>query len=139
MPTSTGIKVVVGGGPHLPVLQRNYPRVVFTGSISGEELARHYASADVFVFPSRTDTFGLVLLEAMASGLPVAAYPVTGPIDIVKAGISGVLDVDLARAARAALALDRQAVRRHACTFSWRRTATMFLDNIRQAAATQKC
>jgi glycosyltransferase involved in cell wall biosynthesis len=133
-----GIKVVVGGGPHLPTLQRNYPGVVFAGSLSGEELARHYASADVFVFPSRTDTFGLVLLEAMASGLPVAAYPVTGPIDIVQDGITGFLDEDLERAARAALMLDRQAVRRHARTFSWRRTASMFLDNIRQAALAAK-
>jgi glycosyltransferase involved in cell wall biosynthesis len=129
-----GIKVVVGSGPHLPTLQRCYPDAVFTGAKSGEDLARHYASADVFVFPSRTDTFGLVLLEAMASGLPIAAYPVTGPIDLVRNGLTGCLDEDLGRAARNALALDRNAARMHACTFSWQRTASMFVDNIHRAS-----
>lgn len=129
-----GLKVVVGDGPHLPTLRQKYPNVMFTGAMSGEQLAHHYASADVFVFPSRTDTFGLVLLEAMASGLPVAAYPVTGPIDIVQNGITGCLDEDLGRAALNALDLDRKAARSLACTFSWRRTAKQFLENIHAAA-----
>lgn len=125
-----GRKVVVGGGPLLASLKRDYRDVIFTGPKSGEELAHCYASADVFVFPSRTDTFGLVQLEAMASGLPVAAYPVTGPLDVVKQNESGVLNDDLATAAIAALDLDRDAARAHALTFSWSRAAEMFLDNI---------
>lgn len=128
-----GIKVVVGDGPHLATLAERYPRVRFMGRRAGEDLARHFASADVFVFPSRTDTFGLVILEAMASGIPVAAYPVTGPIDIIENGISGCLDDDLASAARRALSLDRSRVRRRALEFTWRRTAEVFLDNISQA------
>lgn len=128
-----GIKVVVGDGPHLATLAERFPHVRFMGQHVGENLARHFASADVFVFPSRTDTFGLVILEAMASGIPVAAYPVTGPIDIIENGISGFLDDDLASAARRALSLDRSQVRRRALEFTWRRTAEMFVDNIRQA------
>jgi glycosyltransferase involved in cell wall biosynthesis len=130
-----GIKVVVGDGPQLATLAERFPRVYFTGRRVGEDLARHFASADVFVFPSRTDTFGLVILEAMASGLPVAAYPVTGPVDIIEDGISGVLDNDLATAARRALSLDRAKVRRRALDFTWSRTAELFLDNIRHARA----
>ena len=90
-----GRKVVVGGGPQLEELRARYPDVLFTGKKTGEALAQCYASADAFVFPSRTDTFGIVLLEAMASGLPVAAFPVTGPIDVVKPGDTGVLSEDL--------------------------------------------
>ena len=125
-----GVKAVVGGGPLRAALERRYPQAVFTGPRSGEELARHYASADAFVFPSRTDTFGLVMLEAMASGVPVAAYPVTGPCDVIAPGVSGVLDEDLARAARAALALDRRRVREDAFRFSWAKAAELFVDNI---------
>ncbi len=130
-----GLKVVVGDGPHLPGLRRRYPAAIFTGLKSGADLARHYASADVFVFPSKTDTFGLVLLEAMASGLPVAAYPVTGPIDIVEHGKSGILDWDLATAARKALTLDRSAARARALEFTWSNAARLFIDNIRTANA----
>jgi glycosyltransferase involved in cell wall biosynthesis len=130
-----GIKVVVGDGPQLATLAERFPRVCFAGRRVGEDLARHFASADVFVFPSRTDTFGLVVLEAMASGIPVAAYPVTGPVDIIEDGISGVLDKDLATAARRALSLDRVQVRRRALDFTWHRTAEVFLDNIRHARA----
>lgn len=125
-----GLKAVVGGGPHLPALKRRFPDVIFTGPKAGEDLAAHFASADVFVFPSRTDTFGLVLLEAMASGVPIAAFPVTGPLDIVTPGISGFLDEDLGRAARSALDLDRGRVRECAFRFSWAKTAQLFLDNI---------
>ena len=130
-----GRKVVVGGGPHLPALKHRFPEVTFTGPKTGEELAQHYASADVFVFPSRTDTFGLVLLEAMASGVPVAAYPVTGPIDIVERGVSGFLDEDLGKAARAALTLDRARVREDSFRFTWARTAELFLNNIGNVSA----
>ena len=128
-----GRKVVVGGGPQLDLLKQRFPQVVFTGKQIGTDLAECYASADVFVFPSLTDTFGIVLLEAMASGLPVAAYPVTGPIDNVVQGVSGVLGPDLAVSATAALALDRAAVRHHAEGFSWANTARMFLANIENA------
>jgi glycosyltransferase involved in cell wall biosynthesis len=128
-----GVKAVVGGGPHLEALRERYRHAIFTGPKEGDELAAHYASADVFVFPSRTDTFGLVLLEAMASGVPVAAYPVTGPLDVVTQGISGVLDEDLAKAARAALMLDRTKVREDAFRFSWAKTAELFLHNIEAA------
>jgi glycosyltransferase involved in cell wall biosynthesis len=128
-----GLKVVVGTGPHLPALERRFADVVFTGAKSGEELAAHYASADVFVFPSRTDTFGLVMLEAMAAGVPIAAYPVTGPLDVVTHGVSGFLDEDLGRAARAALRLDRTKVREDAFRFSWAKTAELFLHNIASA------
>ena len=130
-----GIKAVVGDGPHLRTLAERFPGVQFAGRRTGEDLARHFASADVFVFPSRTDTFGLVILEAMASGLPVAAYPVTGPIDLIENGVSGAVDEDLSAAARRALALSREDARRRALAFTWRATAELFLKNIRQARA----
>jgi glycosyltransferase involved in cell wall biosynthesis len=128
-----GKKVVVGPGPHLATLRRGYPGVIFTGPKSGLELALHYASSDVFVFPSRSDTFGLVLLEAMAAGLPVAAYPVTGPIDLVTPGLSGILDKDLACAAIAALDLGGANARATALQYSWASAARMFLENIKAA------
>jgi glycosyltransferase involved in cell wall biosynthesis len=128
-----GRKVVVGDGPLLAVLERKYPAVTFTGVAEGEALAESYASADVFVFPSRTDTFGMVVLEAMASGVPVAAFPVTGPRDLVAQGVSGVLDQDLGSAAMAALSLDRGKVREAALAFSWDAAARMFLANIDEA------
>lgn len=132
-----GRKAVVGGGPQLEALRAAYPEVVFTGPKQGEELARCFASADVFVFPSLTDTFGIVLLEAMASGVPVAAYPVTGPRDVVRPA-TGVLDADLGRAALSALKLDRSACRDYALQFSWRRSAELFMDNIVRARAAAK-
>lgn len=128
-----GHKVVVGTGPMLETFKAQYTDVTFTGKLTGEALAEAYASADVFVFPSLTDTFGIVLLEAMASGVPVAAYPVTGPIDNVEAGVTGVLDGDLATAARGALALDRSAVRQGALTYSWENAARLFISNIEKA------
>ncbi len=87
-----GSKIVVGDGPELPRLKQQYPDAVYAGYKFGEELARHVAASDVFVFPSVTDTFGLVNLEAMACGVPVAAFPVTGPIDVVEDGVTGALD-----------------------------------------------
>jgi len=135
-----GAKLVVGGGPQLEQLRRRFPAAHFAGPKQGEELARYYAAADVFVFPSLTDTFGLVVLEALASGLPVAAYPVTGPKDILAGSGAGALDQDLRQAALAALALDPAAARRHAERFSWPATARLFLANLapfggRRAAA----
>jgi glycosyltransferase involved in cell wall biosynthesis len=126
-----GTKIVVGAGPQRASLERRYPDAVFTGAKMGEELAAHFRSADVFVFPSRTDTFGLVLLEAMASGTPVAAYPVPGPLDVVRHGESGFLREDLRAAALAALELDREAVRRHALGFSWQRATAEFVTHLR--------
>lgn len=125
-----GSKVVVGDGPQLDSLKRRYPHVHFTGAKTGEELARHYASGDVFVFPSRTDTFGLVILEALASGLPVAAYPVTGPLDVVNGAPVGCLDEDLGRAAKEALKFEPEVCREYALNFSWARCAAQFANNL---------
>jgi len=125
-----GRKVVVGGGPQLAALRRDYPDVQFTGALDNGELAAAYASGDVFVFPSRTDTFGIVLLEAMASGLPVAAYPVTGPLDVVIDGVTGALDEDLGKAAVRALAMDRAFCRRHAEGYSWRECTRQFVEGV---------
>jgi glycosyltransferase involved in cell wall biosynthesis len=122
-----GTRLVVGDGPATEGLRRKYPGAVFTGYRFGEELARHVAAADVFVFPSRTDTFGLVLLEAMACGVPVAAYPVTGPIDVVENGVTGVLSEDLQAAALAALKLDRHACREHALRYTWEAATRQFI------------
>ena len=128
-----GQKVVVGTGPLLDDLRQRYEQVIFTGKLIGEDLAQAYASADVFVFPSLTDTFGIVLIEAMASGLPIAAYPVTGPIDNVIPDITGVLDDDLAIAAMGALKLDRAKVRAHALDFSWESATRLFVSNLETA------
>jgi glycosyltransferase involved in cell wall biosynthesis len=127
-----GSKLVVGDGPQRKALERDFPEAHFVGARFGEELAAAYAGADVFVFPSRTDTFGLVVLEALASGLPVAAYPVTGPKDIL--GESpvpvGALDEDLRKACLAALDVDRANCRPFAETYSWRACAERFMDNL---------
>lgn len=130
-----GSKVVIGDGPALPEMQRRYPDAHFLGRREHRALAELYASADVFVFPSRTDTFGLVLLEALASGLPVAAYPVPGPLDIVGDSGTGVLDEDLRQAALGALAVPRERCRAHALTFTWEACARQFLDNLTLARA----
>lgn len=122
-----GTKVVVGDGPDRARLEQRYPQAVFLGYRSGRDLAACYAGADVFVFPSRTDTYGIVMLEAMACGTPVAAYPVTGPVDVVRDGVTGVLDADLDRAIDGALALNRAACREHALANDWQRTARFFL------------
>lgn len=133
-----GTKYVVGDGPDLELLRRRYPAVRFTGFKHGEELAAHLAAADVFVFPSRTDTFGLVMLEAMACGVPVAAYPVTGPIDVVKHGVTGCLDEDLGRAVRGALQLDGGQCRRHALEHSWARATTQFFNYLTPAQCDER-
>lgn len=127
-----GSKVVVGGGPQLATLQREYPSVSFTGPRHGEALARAYSSGDVFVFPSLTDTFGLVILEALACGTPVAAFPVTGPKDVLAnaTGRIGLAHHDLKIAALEALNADRAQCRVHAERFSWRACAEMFLSHL---------
>ena len=125
-----GTKLVVGDGPATESLRRKYAGAVFTGYRFGDELARHVAAADVFVFPSRTDTFGLVLLEAMACGIPVAAFPVTGPIDVVVNGVTGVLSEDLRAAALTALHLDRRACREHALRYTWEAATRQFVASL---------
>ncbi len=130
-----GSKVVAGDGPAREALEVRFPAATFLGMRTGEDLARIYASADVFVFPSRTDTFGIVLLEALASGLPVAAYPVPGPSDVIGDSEVGALDEDLARACRKALTLRRDKARAFALTFTWAESARQFLDNIVRARA----
>ena len=137
-----GSKVVVGDGPARAELEKRYPGVHFLGLQQGEALARIYSAADVFVFSSLTDTFGIVLLEALASGLPVAAYPVTGPKDVIGEAPAdapaGVLDNDLRRAALAALDLDRADARAYALKFTWRACTEQFLRNIEVAQARLK-
>ena len=134
-----GSKVVVGGGPALDGLKANYPDVLFLGPKHGQELASTYAAADVFVFPSRTDTFGLVNIEALASSLPIAAYPVAGPLDIIgKNGRGmhggkwpiGALDEDLRIAIERALRADRSAAVREAEHYSWDRCTDYFLEGL---------
>jgi glycosyltransferase involved in cell wall biosynthesis len=125
-----GSKIVIGDGPERARLESQYPNVRFTGYRFQEDLSRHLAAADVMVFPSRTDTFGLVNLEAMACGVPVAAYPVTGPIDVIEDGVTGALDEDLGRAALRALALDADTCRRHALKYGWDVSTREFESNL---------
>ena len=125
-----GTKVVVGDGPARAALQRKYPQAVFLGALQGEPLAEAYAAADVFVFPSKTDTFGLVLLEALASGVPVAAFPVTGPRDVIGSAEVGVLSEDLRLACLAALKLSPQDCRQFAASQNWEASARAFVNNI---------
>jgi glycosyltransferase involved in cell wall biosynthesis len=128
-----GTKVVIGDGPDRAALEARYRDAVFLGYRFGTQLAEALSSADVFVFPSRTDTFGLVMLEAMACGTPVAAYPVTGPIDVVRPGVTGALDEDLGKAALAALTIDRDGCRREARGYTWERASTQFFGHLVRA------
>jgi glycosyltransferase involved in cell wall biosynthesis len=121
-------KVVVGDGPARAELQARYPNVQWVGYRYGAELTAYYADADVLVFPSRTDTFGLVMLEAMACGTPVAAYPVTGPVDVVVDGINGALDAELGAAVRRALTVDRRGCRSFALQHGWEAIAERMLS-----------
>lgn len=140
-----GTKVIVGDGPAMASLRQRYPDAVFLGALAGEELAAAYRGADCFVFPSLTDTFGLVVIEALACGLPVAAFPVSGPLDILgpqgrgPAGdmpaTIGALDADLARAIQRALRLDRKAAAAYAARFTWQRATDQFLDCIDAATS----
>jgi glycosyltransferase involved in cell wall biosynthesis len=127
-----GTKVVVGDGPARVALQRKYPNAVFLGARQGSDLAEIYAAADVFVFPSKTDTYGLVLLEALASGVPVAAFPVTGPRDVIGKAPVGVLSEDLRSACLSALTISPQVCLEFAATQTWEASAQIFIDNIVQ-------
>ena len=128
-----GTKWLIGDGPARDELEKKYPKAHFLGAKPHEQLPAYYNCADVFVFPSLTDTFGLVMAEAMACGVPVAAYPVEGPIDVVANGGSGCLDEDLARACSAALKLNRKDVRRHALGYSWQAATQQFLQHLHPA------
>jgi glycosyltransferase involved in cell wall biosynthesis len=121
---------VVGDGPALTDLRQRYPGITYYGYLTGSDLADQYAQADVFAFPSRADTFGIVMIEAMSLGTPVAAYPVPGPQDVVMPGITGILDFDLARAVRQCLALDRDQIRQHSQRWSWQACWQIFKSNL---------
>lgn len=122
-----GIKRVVGDGPQRAQLQQDYPQAQFLGYQQGETLAQSFAAASVLVFPSRTDTYGLVMLEALACGTPVAAFPVAGPLDVLEPGVTGVMDEDLRQACLTALQLDRAVCAERAARQSWRASALEFL------------
>lgn len=126
-----GSKVVAGDGPALTLLRQRYPNAHFLGLLDSEQLARLYSTSDVFVFPSRTDTFGLVLLEALACRLPIAAFPVSGPADVVGNSNVAVLHHDLRQAALAALQIDRSACREFALAHSWKHATEQFLSHLR--------
>lgn len=125
-----GTKLVVGDGPQAAALRSRYKTAIFTGAKFGADLARLYAGSDVFVFPSKTDTFGLVILEALASGTPVAAYPVQGPRDVLGTSPAGVMDDDLGAACRRALAIPAELCREHARRFTWDAAARQFLNHL---------
>jgi glycosyltransferase involved in cell wall biosynthesis len=124
---------MVGDGPKLEEYKAKYPEVEFVGAKRGNELAHYYQQADVFVFPSKWDTFGLVMIEAMACGTPVAAYPVQGPIDVVESGVTGVMDLNLESAVKKSLALTRETVYNSSLKWSWERAWQIFRDNLVEA------
>ncbi len=130
----SGSKVVIGDGPQMAELKRRFPRAHFLGTMEGETLAAHIAAADVFVFPSRTDTFGIVQLEALACGVPVAAYPVMGPKDVIDGNPVGSLDENLGAACVKALGISRASCRAFALTRSWEKSAAQFIANCRPLA-----
>lgn len=125
-----GTKVLIGDGPERAALGARYPQAVFGGYRFGEELVRCLAAADVLVFPSLTDTFGLAMIEALACGVPVAAFPVGGPVDVIEPGVTGVLHPDLALAIGAALRLERRACAERAAAFSWQAATAQFLAGL---------
>lgn len=125
-----GSKVIIGEGPQLDELKAKYPEAHFLGAKFGDDLAAHFASADVFVFPSLTDTFGLVILEAMASGTPVAAFDAPGPRDIIPNSDAGIIKEDLREASIACLDLSRETARTYAEGYSWRVCADAFVENL---------
>lgn len=124
-----GTKYVVGDGPAYNELKQKYSEVKFVGYKFGEELAKYIAASDVFVFPSKTDTFGIVMLEAMACGVPVAAYPVTGPIDVVRNDLTGCLNEDLTQAITCALQLNPKDCLEQASEFTWEKASKTFAAN----------
>jgi glycosyltransferase involved in cell wall biosynthesis len=124
------LKVMVGDGPMLETYRKQYPDVHFTGYKTGVELAHYYANAEVFVFPSQWETFGIVMIESMACGTPVAAYPVQGPLDVIDEGTTGCMNDDLKQAVKDALMLDRQRVWEGSARWSWERAWEIFRDNL---------
>ncbi len=125
-----GSKVVIGDGPQKALLEQRYPEASFLGEKTGRDLTGHLAAADVFVFPSRTDTFGVVQLEALACGTPVAAFPVTGPLDVIADHPVGALDKDLRSACLHALGMSRESCRNFALERSWENSARQFIGNL---------
>ena len=125
-----GSKHVIGDGPAMQSLRKAHPDVCFHGYMTGSDLVDHLASADVMVFPSLTDTFGLVILEALACGVPVAAYPVQGPVDIIENGRSGFVDENLRSAAAGAMYVSPESCRARALEYSWDRVGQQFFDNL---------
>ena len=125
-----GTKLVIGDGPERAALAQRYPRVKFAGYRFGAELAALLSAADVLVFPSLTDTFGLVMIEALACGVPVAAFPVPGPLDVIEPGVTGVLHTNLERAIAGALRLDRGVCAAAASGFSWQAATNQFLTGL---------
>ena len=123
-------KIMVGDGPMLETYKKQYPDVHFTGSKTGTALARYYANAEVFVFPSQWETFGIVMIEAMACGTPVAAYPVQGPKDVIDQGITGVMDKDLKSAVDKCVQLNRTQVWEGSKRWTWQRAWEIFKDNL---------
>lgn len=123
-------KVLVGDGPYLESLKRKYPDVIFVGKQQGLSLATWYANADLFVFPSKTDTFGIVLLEAIASGIPIAAYPEPGPLEVIQVGINGWYHDDLQWAVNSCKTIDRAQIRATAESWTWQYSAQQFLNNL---------
>jgi glycosyltransferase involved in cell wall biosynthesis len=121
---------VVGDGPDRTRLERQYRGVIFAGYCSGTTLANHYAAADVFVFPSLVDTFGIVMIEANSFGTPVAAYPVPGPIDVVESGVNGTLSNNLVEAIEACRHLDRARIEEHSQQWTWQNCWNIFRDNL---------
>jgi len=131
--TAGAQKVLVGDGPYLDTLKKKYPDVYFVGKRTGKELGDWYRKASVFVFPSKTDTFGVVNIEAIACGTPVAAYPVTGPIDIIEQGVNGILSDNLNEAVQAAMQLDRYTVYQSSKRWTWASCYTQFYDTLIRA------
>jgi glycosyltransferase involved in cell wall biosynthesis len=132
------LKIMVGDGPMLETYRKQYPDVYFTGYKTGIDLARYYANAEVFVFPSEWETFGIVMIEAMACGTPVAAFPVQGPLDVVDEGITGCLNADLQQAVTDCLALNRSQVWAGSRRWSWERAWEIFRDNLVDCSAIQR-
>ena len=130
LPTPGYTKVVVGDGPYLNELKDKYPDVTFTGVKHGKPLAESYRQATCFVFPSRSDTFGVVMIESMACGTPVAAYPVTGPLDVIEEGVTGCMNEDLFQAIQDACNLDRGTVYEGSLKWTWRNCAKQFLSHL---------
>jgi len=124
------LKIMVGDGPMLETYKKKYPDVHFTGFKTGVDLARYYANAEVFVFPSQWETFGIVMIEAMACGTPVASYPCQGPEDVIEQGVTGFMNEDLKSAVDACLQLDRDRVYKGSLRWTWERAWQIFKDNL---------